>query len=196
MIDDPKALAQDLFSRGRWQRVHIIDRHHLAWVAQQAQAIPQHNSTLDAYYHLVYTLIWDKLDGYVCVPPRPDHWQGWRYTELRDFLAQIPSPGSLALGVYSGSVLSIGVILVLQQGRIRQVTTFESLAIHIANPGPTPQTLTALCEALDSQFAPAVGVLLCSETAFSGWLAASDKRNYLAEARTQAEAIWLLRADA
>ena len=30
-IDDPVALARDLYERGEWQRVHIIDRRHLAW---------------------------------------------------------------------------------------------------------------------------------------------------------------------
>src|SRR5581483_866697 len=36
-IADPRALARELYGRGEWQRVHVIDRRHLAWVAQQVQ---------------------------------------------------------------------------------------------------------------------------------------------------------------
>lgn len=189
-INDPAALARELYGRGAWQRVHIIDRRHLAWVAQQAQATPRRDLTLDAYYHLVYTLLWGKREGYACEPPPPGHWHGWTYAGIRRFIAALPSPATLALGVYSGDALSIGLILVCERGQIRQVTTFEGLNWHISHPGPTRQTLTALCEALDEQFAPPAAVLLCTEAVFSGWLAASDKLPYLAAARLNATAIW------
>lgn len=189
-ISDPEALAQELFARGTWQRVHVIDRRHLAWVAQQAQATPHRDLTLDEYSHLVYTLIWDQQGGYVCVPTRPDRWHGWTYGAIRDFRARLPSPASLALGVYSERGLAIGLILVCGQGRIRHVTTFEALGWQVEDPGPNQQTLAALRDALEAQFAPPAAVLLCSEAAFSGWLAADDKLKYLAEAESGTVAMW------
>lgn len=195
-IEDPEALAQELYGRGEWQRVHIIDRQHLAWVAREAQAKPRRDLTLDAYYHLVYSLIWDKSGGYVSVPPHPGEWHGWTYTEIRRSLAALPSPATLALGVYGEHGLSIGLILVCQEGQIRRVTTFEALEWSPTDPGPNEPTLTALREALNSQFAPAAALLLCTDAAFAGWLAASDKSAFLDTARAHGTAIWRIEVPA
>jgi hypothetical protein len=194
-ISDPVKLARDLYARGQWQRVHIIDRRHLAWVAQQAQATPRHDLTLDAYYHLVYTLIWGSNAGYACEPPHPGHWHGWTYDDIHRFITGFSSPSALALGVYEDDTLAIGLILICDQGKIRKVTTFEALKWDASNPGPTQQTLTALCDALDMQFAPSAAVLLCTKTALTEWLEASDKSAYLASARADGAAIWHVRQD-
>jgi hypothetical protein len=190
-ISDPAALARALYERGEWQRVHVIDRRHLAWVAQQAQISPRRELTMDAYYHLVYTLVWGNREGYVCQPEHPGHAYGWTYSEVRRFVAALPSPATLALGVYSddGS-LWLGLVLLCEQGMIRLVTTFEGLNWKVAQPGPTEETLGALREALTAQFAPPAAVLLCTEAVFSEWLASADKMAYLAEARANAAAIW------
>ena len=189
-ISDPQTFARELYKRGKWQRVHIIDRRHLAWVAQQAQATPRRDLASDGYYHLVYNLIWSKPDGYACEPPPARDWHGWTYNDLHRFIKTLPSPSSLALGVYANDALSMGLILVCEQGLIRCVTTFEGLHWHVSQAGPTQYTLIALCEALEAEFAPPAAVLLCTDTAFAGWLAASDKQAYLDAARGQGEAIW------
>jgi hypothetical protein len=190
-IDDPVRLAQDLYARGEWQRVHVIDRRHLAWVAQQAQASPRRDLTLDSYYHLVYTLMWSDPSGYACEPPPPNRWHGWTYADIRNFVATLPSPATIALGVYAEDDLEIGLILVCEGGMIRRVTTFEGLDWSAgANPGPTQHTLKTLCEALESQFAPPAAVLLCTDAVFSGWLAAADKLAYLTAASDDGTAIW------
>jgi hypothetical protein len=189
-INDPQALARELYGRGEWQRVHVIDRRHLAWVARQAQATPRRDLPMDAYYHLVYTLLWSKPEGYAVEPPPPAPVQGWTYTALRRFVAGLPSPSTLALGVYTEDALSIGLILVCEDGLIRRVTTFEALDWQPAQPGPTQETLAALCAALEAQFAPAAAVLLCTDAVFAGWLAAADKLLYLNEARADRTAIW------
>jgi hypothetical protein len=189
-ISDPHALAQELYERGEWQRVHIINRKHLAWVAQQSQATPQRELTLDGYYHMVYSLLWDREDGYVAVPAHPGNFSGWTYADIRRFTKGISGPATIALGVYADAALSIGLILVVEGGMIRRVTTFEALKWDVPQPGPTQQTLTALCTALEVQFAPPVVVLLCTEAVFEGWLSADDKAAYLVEARANATAIW------
>ncbi|HEX8033720.1 MAG TPA: hypothetical protein VF510_07730 [Ktedonobacterales bacterium] len=189
-VDDPQALARELYGCGQWERVHIINRRHLAQVAYEAQSAPQRDLTLDAYYHLVYTLIWDDSQGYVCEPPHPGRRYGWTYADIQRFIDGLPSPATLALGVYAGDTVMIGLILVCEGGMIRRVTTFEGLAGQAPPPGPTPQTLAALREALSAQFAPPAAILLCTDAAFSGWLDATDKRVYLEATRIQAAAIW------
>ncbi len=189
-ISDPQALARELYSRGAWQRVHVIDRRHLAWVAQQAQATPRRDLAFDGYYHLVYSLIWSRPDGYACEPPPARNWHGWTYNDVRRFIKSLPSPSSLALGVYTGDALSMGLILVCEQGLIRRVTTFEALQWDAPHPEPTQQTLTALCEAIEAQFAPPGAILLCTDDIFAGWLAASEKQVYLDTAQRQRKAVW------
>src|SRR5262249_987292 len=124
-IEDAAVLARELYGRGDWQRVHIIDRRHLASLARRAQATPRRALTFDAYYHMVYTLVWGDPQGYVCEPPHPGTFHGWTYDELQHFVAQLPSPATLALGVYAGDALTIGLILVCEGGMIRRMTTFE-----------------------------------------------------------------------
>src|SRR5262249_10315346 len=150
---------------------------------------------LGACYRLVYTLMWTDPKGHACQPPHPGTSHGWTYGELRRFVAAVVAPATLALGVYAGDALSIGLILVCEGGMIRRVTTFEGLDKEMSTAGPTSQTLATLCTALDAQFAPPAAVLLRTEAAFSGWLAASDKPAYLLSARASGTAIWH-RADA
>lgn len=190
-ITDPEALARELYSSGQWQRVHIINRRHLARVAREAQATPRRDYTLDAYYHLVYTLVWGDPKGYACEPPHAGQWNGWTYSAIRRFVSGLPSPATLALGVYAGEALSIGLIVLCEGGRFRRVTTFDGLAWQTPPIlGPTPQVLSALRAALSDQFAPPAAILLCTDATFSGWLAATDKLSYLEEARVHATAIW------
>ncbi|MBO0789468.1 MAG: hypothetical protein J2P36_00755, partial [Ktedonobacteraceae bacterium] len=48
-IDDPQTLARSLYAQGTWQRVHVINKSHLANVARLAQTSPA-ASHLDTYY--------------------------------------------------------------------------------------------------------------------------------------------------
>ena len=63
-VAEPRALAQQLYERGDWERVHVIDRRHLASVAREAQTTSRRDLTLDAYYRLVYHLLWDGSAGH------------------------------------------------------------------------------------------------------------------------------------
>lgn len=189
-IDDAAGLARELYARGEWQRVHVIDRRHLASVARQAQATPQRDLASDGYYHLVYTLMWGDPQGYACEPLRLATFHGWTYADAERFVAQLPSPATVALGVYAGDALTIGLILVVEDGLIRRATTFESLKQQPATTGPTQQTLLALCNALDAQYAAPAAVLLCDDATFAGWLDASDKSAYLNDAQANGAAIW------
>lgn len=117
-IGDPQALARELHAHGEWQRVHVIDRQHLARVAQRAQATPRRELTLDQYYRLVYQLVWDGSAGYVSIPPHPGHWNGWTYADVTSFIALLPDPATIALGVLDGEALAIGLILDVRGGLI------------------------------------------------------------------------------
>ncbi len=202
-VDDPRALASHLFATGEWQRVHIIDKRHLAHVAKEAQSNPRRDLTLDQYYHLVYNLLWDGSGGYVSFPEHPGHWHGWVYHDLNSFIAALPNPSTVALIVLDGSRTSIGLVLDISDRLIRTVTTLETF-----DPSPTvvaPPTfdLTAtdfrrLWALLQARYergsgSRPVAALLCAHSVFSRWLdepTQAGKRQILEKARDLGEAFW------
>jgi hypothetical protein len=191
-VDDPRALALELHERAEWDRVHVIDRRHLAKVARVAQATPRRELTLDAYYHLVYELIWsDGSDGYVCVPPHPGQRYGVRYGELLALVRSLPSPSSVGLCVLDGAEVEIGLVLGFRDGRIVRVTTLEGLPPfdHIALDDAF---VDALWRALEHAIAPPAAVLVCTRPVFEEWLAAplADKPALLASATRRHQAVW------
>jgi hypothetical protein len=196
-VDDPAALAARLYAQGDWQRVHVINKHHLAAVARTAQAHPRRDLTLDAYYHLVYTLIWDAADGYVSVPPPPGQWHGWTYAALRGFVAGLPDPATLALVVLDGGETQIGLVLDLRGGLIRTVTTLETFGFPAPTFDLSADGLARLWAALEARSRNAgtpspVAALLCSQAAFDAWLTGPDKAATLAERAARGEAFWRL----
>lgn len=190
-IDDPQQCAQQLYERGEWERVHVIDKGHLAQVAQSAQATPQRELTLDQYYHRVYQLLWGNPVGYVSVPAHPGHCHGWTYQYLRDVIQKLScSPASLALGVFADDRLIIELILVCVGGQICKVTTFEALPAQNFATGLSAATLTELCEVLAKTIAPPAGVLLCSQEVFEDWIGQEEKMQVLLGAHEREQAYW------
>jgi len=190
-------LAAGLYARGEWQRVHIIDRRHLADVARTAQATPRRDLTLDAYYHLVYRLLWAADGGYVCVPPHPGHWHGWTYAGLRAWLARLPDPATLALVVLRGADTEIGLIVDWHAGLIRRVTTLETFGLGGVALDLSAESFARLWALLATRGcggdgAPPAAALLCSSAAFAALLDAADKGAALARLGAQGAAFWRL----
>src|SRR5581483_4069939 len=127
-VEDPEILARHLYEQGTWQRVHVINKRHLAEVAHLAQQISGHTIHLDAYYRRIYHLLWQQNGSYVSLPPHPGHWHGWTYQGILDFVHRLPSATTLAVGVFADAILEIGLILEWHEGKITKVTTFEALS--------------------------------------------------------------------
>jgi hypothetical protein len=180
-VVDTRALAKELYARGQWDRVHIIDRQHLARVGYLAGASANRSLHLDGYYQLVYDLIWDGRDGYVAEPPKPDHWNHWKMSQLEQFVSRLPKSASIALGVFEGERLNIGLVLEFKQGNIVRVTTFEAPALQPIAPQLSSVFLDQLWAQLD-HIAPPAAVLLCTQVAFDEWITTSDKAAFIFDA--------------
>ncbi|HLZ61801.1 MAG TPA: hypothetical protein VKR06_33075 [Ktedonosporobacter sp.] len=191
-VADPEKLAQQLYEQDRWQRVHIINKRHLAGVARQAQ---QFNGSLhlDAYYRQIYHLLWGQEHAYVCLPPHPGHWHGWTYQNIQDFTNQLPPAASMAIGVFADDTLEIGLILEWHQGQISRITTFEALPEPTLVTEVSPEALAHLWRQLEAQFASPAAVLLCTWETFNHWVeTVTDKHGILQEARDCGQAFWRL----
>lgn len=190
-IDDPQQCAQQLYERGEWQRVHVVDKAHLALVARTAQEKPQRERTLDQYYHYVYELLWGDPTGYVSVPAHAEHWHGWTYQYIKSVISNLPSsPSSLALGVFADNRWLIGLILVCEEGQICKVTTFEALQAQRISSDLSEDTLKELWWHLAEAIAPPAGVLLCSQEVFEAWIQQEEKLQVLLAANQQGQAYW------
>lgn len=177
-IEDPHTLAHILYESGEWDRVHVINKKHLADIARAAQQKQNRALTLDQYYHLVYQLIWQSAMGYVSVPAHRGEWHGLRYDTLQDIVSRLPDPASAALGVIEDGEVFIGLILEIRGGMIQTVTTFEALALA-APLDITAESFEILWKALAQSFDPPAAALLCERTMFEGLVNAEDKLSYL-----------------
>jgi hypothetical protein len=173
-VADARALARELYARGQWDRVHVIDQQHLARVGRVAGASANRSLHLDGYYQLVYDLIWDGSDGYVAEPPKPGHWNHWTMGQLEQFASRLPPSASIALGVFEGERLNIGLVLEFKQGNIVRVTTFEAPALQPIKAQLSADFLDQLWQQLEN-IAPPAAVLLCEQKVFDEWIVAEDK---------------------
>jgi hypothetical protein len=191
-IENPQLLAHDLFETGEWDRVHIINKQHLVEAARWTQRIENRALTLDAYYHRVFESVWKNPQGYVSLPPHPGDWHGWTYTGLKQFVKQLPTAATLALGVFDDEAVEIGLVLEFHSGLIKRVTTFEGLELSSATLGFSAKFLDQLWSRLEENFAPPAGILLCTASTFDSWIAADDKVGFLQRAAQEGTALWRL----
>jgi hypothetical protein len=190
-VDDAGGIAKRLYRRGDWDRVHVINRRHLAQVAAQAQSTPRRDVSIDAYYHLVYSLIWDGSDGYVAEPPHPGSFHGWSYERLLQWMRSLPSPCALGLCVLEqeDGPLHIGLAARVEGGRIVRVTTLEGLP-PLA-PRLDRRFLDEFGAALNAALAPAGAALVCTRPVFEAWITGADKRAILQSAAEHKLALWI-----
>jgi hypothetical protein len=200
-VDDPHELAHKLFNTNEWERVHVIDKRHLAAVASKAQENPRRELTLDQYYRLVYSLVWDSSDGYVTVPARPGAWRGWTYGDLQGFAAMLPDPSTVALVVIEGGETSIGLVLDLRERLIRTVTTLETFGFPAPLFAVTQSDFERLWSMLEARAESSgspqpAALLLCSRPVFDKLVHEPDKQDVLRRASEQGEAFWRMRLGA
>jgi hypothetical protein len=188
-VVNARVLAKELHARGQWDRVHVINQQHLARVGRVAGASANRSLHLDGYYQLVYDLIWDDSDGYVAEPPKPKHWNHWTMSQIEQFVSRLPKSASIALGVFEGERLNIGLVLEFKRGNIVRVTTFEAPALQPIEPRLSADFLDQLWRQLDN-IAPPAAVLLCEQIVFDEWIIAEDKLAPLQQAAQNGTA-WL-----
>jgi len=194
-VNDPARLAQQLHQTGEWQRVHVINKRHLARVATLASETPHQNVHLDEYYHLINRLVWEDQDGYVCIPPKPDNWNGWRLGNIKTFLSNISLDSTLAIGVLEQGLLELGLILQIHEGMINRVTTFETLDLTNETLQVGSKLLEIIWQQLGQKFSPPAAVLLCTPAVFEAWINGENKRLVLQLAITASTAALAIRKD-
>ena len=136
-VHDPQQLAKD--------------RRHLAEVGRLAQQPSNREPTIDAYYRLVYHLLWDDSRGYVTAPACRRNWHGWTYEGFQRFLARLPEAATLGIAVADDARLEVGLILDVRQGRVVGVTTFEAFREPLTSISPSPEGVADVWRRLEDR---------------------------------------------
>jgi hypothetical protein len=204
-VHDPQQLAKDLHALGQWDRVHVIDRRHLAEVGRLAQQPSNREPTIDAYYRLVYHLLWDDSRGYVTAPACRRNWHGWTYEGFQRFLARLPEAATLGIAVADDARIEVGLILDVRQGRVVGVTTFEAFREPLTSISPSPEGVADVWRRLEDRAraesdtrGPAAlpaFVIVMSRVALAALLAHGSKRAALRATALRGETSWRRTAD-
>lgn len=199
-VHDPQHVARDLYGLGQWDRVHVIDRRHLAEVGRLAQQPSNRELTIDAYYRLVYHLLWDDSRGYVTAPACPRSWHGWTYDGFQRFLAMLPGAATLGIAVVSDARLEVGLILDVRRGRVVGVTTFEAFREPLMSISPSPEGVADVWRRLEdraraesnasARAAPPAFVIVMSRVTLAALLAPGSKWAALRASALRGEASW------
>ena len=107
------------------------------------------------------------------------NWHGWQREQIDAFLAALPSPSSLVVGVWEMQPslpdrLHLGIVCKVVQGEICSLSTFE--ALRSAGLKPSEELAIGIEDALEimhyarSQVAPVAWALFCEKTAWDEWL--------------------------
>jgi hypothetical protein len=109
--------------------------------------------------------------------------------QLEQFVSRLPRSASIALGVFEGECLNIGLVLEFKQGSMVRVTTFEAPALQPIAPQLSADFLDQLWQQLGN-IAPPAAVLLCRQAVFDEWITSNDKLAHLMQA-VQNGTAWL-----
>jgi hypothetical protein len=186
-IEDPQVLARELYNDSDLlERVQILEVESLGIFSGQAQKVDFSQSMdLDDFLLQVLHLVDQDPTGISIYPPFSRDWNGFPLDKAREWFAQGPSPSAYFLGVTRDSAPWTSLILRMEAGKLRLITTMEHLAKYNlpADKFPSrPQDLKVICEAITAHVAPVRAALICEYFVFYTLLNSNNKTRVLQEA--------------
>jgi hypothetical protein len=186
-IQDPQELAKKLYDDSDLvDRVQIMEVESLGVFSDLAQKIDIGQSMdLDDFLLRFFHLLDQDPTGLSIYPPYSGEWNGFPLEKVREWFAQGPSPSAYFLGVIRDSAPWTSLILRVEAGKLRLITTIEYLAKYNlpADKLPSrPQDLKVICDAITAHVAPVRAAIICEYFVFSRLLSANDKMRVLQEA--------------
>jgi hypothetical protein len=191
-IDDPQELAKKLYYQlPGLDRVQILSTQSLGNFSDQVQRVEWQSMDMEEFLFRAYQLAEQDPAGLSIYPPFSWSWNGLALKEMRTWAAGGPSPSAYFLGVTREGIPWATLILKVEGGKLRLVTTVQYLARFDlpADHWPTsPMDLGAICEAINSHVAPVRAALVCDYFVLARLLASEDKRRDLLAATTEGTA--------
>ncbi len=185
-IDDPQELAKKLYYQLEvLERVQILEIQSLGMFSDRVMKIDGRQS-LDVEEFLFRAFRQADLDpaGLSVFPPLSWSWNGLPLEKIREWLTQGPGPRAYFFGVTRDEAPWTSLILRVEAGKLRLITTLEHLAKYDLPPDrfpSRPQDLKAICDAIEAHVAPVRAAMICNHFVLSSLLAAVDKRKALTD---------------
>jgi hypothetical protein len=190
-IDDPQELAKKLYYQLRkLDRVQILEVQSLGLFSDRVQKIEWQSLDLEDFLFRAYHQAELDPAGLSMYPPFSWAWNGLPLEKIREWFTQGPSPSAYFFGVIRDSAPWTSLILRMEEGKVRLITTMEHLAKYNlpASRFPShPQDLDAICEVIAAHVAPVRAALICDYFVLADLLSSEDKRKDLTDALASAD---------
>ncbi len=167
-IDDPAATARALYEElPDLDRVQIFDKTSLTAYSDRVQRLDWQALTIDEFYFRAWLLAADDPAGLAYYPPRQPRWHRFDYPAVKDYIAGLADGSVLVLAVFEGEALWFNLIVRVEGGQIRLITSFDTLAEAGA---VTPGDADRLRPLIEQQIGHVAQMIFCSRQQFAAML--------------------------
>lgn len=191
-IDDPQELAKKLYYQlPGLDRVQILALESLGRFSDQVQRLEWQSLDAEDFLFRAYLLAEQDPAGLCFYPPFSWSWNGLSLNEIRHWVAAGPSPSAYFLGVTRDAVPWATLILRVEGGKLRLITTVHYLAkfqLAVDQWPTSPLDLGPICEAINNNIAPVRAAMVCDYFVLARLLASEDKRRDLMAATAEGSA--------
>jgi hypothetical protein len=191
-VDDPQELARKLYYQYPGMAgVQILDKHSIQIYSSKVQNIEWHSLDYDDFLIRAYQLADEDPVGLCFFPKRQLTWHGFEIRTVRDWLAQLPSPSAVVVGIFRDAAPWFSLVIRLVDKKIKLVTTLEHLSRFEVDVSRLPSSvadLGSICELVSQHIAPVSAALVCNFSFAEQLAESTHKRESLARAIEEGQA--------
>jgi hypothetical protein len=191
-VDDPQEMAKKLYYQlPGLDRVQILAIESLGRFSDQVQRMEWQSLDAEDFLFRAFLLAEQDPAGLCFFPSFSWSWNGLSLQSIRTWAAAGPNPSAYFLGVTREAVPWATLILKVEDGKLRLVTTVQYLAkfqLSVDRWPTSPLDLGSICEAINGNIAPVRAALVCDYFVLARLLASEDKRRDLLAATTEGSA--------
>jgi len=184
LVEDPIALAKDLYGKYNGVRfVQVLEKSSLLNFIGATQKVDWQSMDYDDYLYSVHQVALQDPVGLYRYPERQLGWKGIPYARIKEYVAALPDPSALVLGIFWNSMPWLVLIALKKEKKIRLITSQEYFAKFEINADYLPSGLEdydMLIQLVESRLAPVSVSLVTDFRTFSQIMESDNKYEALA----------------
>jgi hypothetical protein len=165
--------------------VQVLDRHSVQIYSTKVQKMEWASLDYDDFFIRAYQLASEDPVGLCFFPQRSLTWRGFPVPAARDWLAQLPSPSAVVVGIIRDSAPWFSLIVRLADQKIKLISTMEYLTrygVDVARMPSAVADITVICDLVSQHIAPVSAALICNFPVMEQLLESTHKREALLRA--------------
>jgi hypothetical protein len=188
-ITDAPALAEGLLEEDRGlARVFIYDTNAVRELFMRVRSPEYDDMDLDEYRQMIKGLIKTELSSGVCIRPPLGDWYDTCYEGFQELLSRLPSPSSLVVGIFDSGREFTSLILSVEGGKVKRISTFDVLVPDGHEPRSEPEDFAAFASLLEARFPPIAFAVFTDSSVASRVVSSTDPLALLRDACASGEA--------